>query len=352
MPNTRTYSEAARWHARLASGASTPQERSACLEWQQASTEHEQAFADAERLTTVLRQLHAFDPRMQALANAALEMPPDREAPVRQPTRRRFALGAGLAAALALVMVSAHLLTGDGRSAEVATYQTAVGETRRLELADGSVVHLDTDSRLAVSMQPHERRLELIAGRALFEVAHDSSRPFSVAAGAGRVVALGTRFQVQREERRVIVTLEEGSVAVQGIGPAAARETRLQPGEQLSFVGADGSGWSERRVDTELVTSWSRGRNVFRATPLAQAVEQINRYATRKIRIGDPALSDLPVSGTFLAGDSDVIVAAMTAVLPLRGVGKEDEIVLLARAPEHTAGDTISGRGREQAATP
>ena len=77
------------------------------------------------------------------------------------------------------------------------------------------------------------------------------------------------------------------------------------------------------------MTSWRQGRHLFRATPLAEAVEEVNRYASRKVRLGDPALAELQVGGNFIAGDSEQIVAAFAAVLPVRIVqGGNNEIIL------------------------
>ncbi len=73
-------------------------------------------------------------------------------------------------------------------------------QTRRdVTLADGSVVHLDVDSEINVSFSSGHRDITLVNGRALFEVAHDASRPFVVSAGQSHTTALGTHFQVQRE---------------------------------------------------------------------------------------------------------------------------------------------------------
>src|SRR3546814_2068180 len=66
--------------------------------------------------------------------------------------------------------------------------------------------------------------IEFRQGRAMFDVAHDASRPFVVDAGLGTVTALGTRFQVQRNEDRVSVTLLEGAE----IGRASCRERVCQ----------------------------------------------------------------------------------------------------------------------------
>jgi transmembrane sensor len=143
-------------------------------------------------------------------------------------------------------------------------------------------------------------------------VTHDPQRPFVVDVGPDtRVTALGTRFQVRTEDKGAAVTLLEGSVRVE-----RGRESRvLEVGEQALLAAAGGI--DVHAVDLEETTSWSRGWMVFRGQSLRYVVDEVNRYAERKIRIADPALTGLQLSGNFYLGDSASMVAAMSVVLPL-----------------------------------
>ena len=201
-----------------------------------------------------------------------------------------------------------------------------------MDLQDGSIVYLDVGSRVNVQMSKAERRIELAVGRAFFEVAHDSARPFSVSAGGARTVALGTRFQVALSQQLVSVTLLDGSVAVADTNESGNWREVLRPGQQLRYSAASRSK-EKREVDAAALTGWSHGRLVFKGTPLAEALEEVNRYAATKVRIGDQALADLPVGGNFIAGgSSDDFVEALAAVLPLKIVRVgADEIVLFQR---------------------
>jgi transmembrane sensor len=132
---------------------------------------------------------------------------------------------------------------------------------------------------------------------------------------------------VERSSAELVVTLAEGIVTVAAEKSDAARTERLAPGEELS-IAADGSGWMKRKVDARAATSWSAGRLVFREARLADALQQVNRYAATKVRLADSSLADLPVSGNFIAGDSEAVVAAFAAVLPLEIAGSGDELLL------------------------
>ena len=135
-----------------------------------------------------------------------------------------------------------EVAVGGGRlQDEPLVLSTNRGEVRKVTLSDGSVVTLDSDSRLLVWMRSDRRYLELDHGRVHFEVAHDRSQPFTVMADGGSTTALGTVFDVERRAQcQVNVVLFEGKVAVtppcqpqRGDGPIVKRY--LEPGQRLRY---------------------------------------------------------------------------------------------------------------------
>jgi transmembrane sensor len=314
---------AARWYARVHAPDCTGRDREAFENWLRADSEHWRAYADAERTVRRFDQLIENDERMCELADEAF-------GDVAPPARRRWAVPAALAASLIVALVAVRLGAVNELSPLTAVFATRADEQREVVLADNSVVHLDVGSEISVEVSGAARQITLVRGRALFDVAKDPERPFTVSAGVTRTTALGTKFQVHNGSERVVVVLAEGSVAVT-TGEGAAWEERLAPGEQISFEGRH-SIPVKRSVDTYMATSWSRGRLVFRGTPLAEAIEEVNRYSTRKLRLADPSLATLPVGGNFIAGDSELILSAFVAALPLRSVdGGGGEILLFRR---------------------
>lgn len=324
----RTLQEAARWQARLHAEDCSERDRLAFREWQQSQGEHAQTTELAQAVLAGVDRL-AQQSRLQTLADEAFA----RYDQVGTRKSRRWLLPAALAATVLLGVFVFRVATETYSAAQAIAYETAAGERRNVELSDGSSIEMDAGTRLNVTMSADRRLVELQAGRAIFVVAHDASRPFSVDAGGARTTALGTQFQVQRQDRQVIVTLTEGSVAVtpesaDGVPIANAWQERLTPGEQL-IIDQVTTERGRKFVDPAIVTSWTHGRHLFRATPLAEAVAEVNRYAAKKVRLGDPSLAELQVGGNFVAGDSEQIVAAFAAVLPVRIVqGGNNEIIL------------------------
>src|SRR3546814_7306185 len=121
----------------------------------------------------------------------------------------------------------------------------------------------------------------------MFDVAHDASRPFVVDAGVGTVTALGTRLQVQRNEDCVSVTLLEGAVGIATTGHGDARSLRLVPGQPAHYA-PQTRRWTVEVTDADALTSWSQGLPVFGATPLRDALAEINRYSDVKLVLSDP----------------------------------------------------------------
>jgi transmembrane sensor len=313
--------EAEHWFARLRSEECSAVERMAFRQWH-AQPQHASAYAATEALWEEAQHAQSH-PEIERLMREVLEQT--------QPAtvaRRRWQMPAALAASVAVIAVALSALLLWPAPGDV--YQTALGERRTVTLDDGSVVTLNTETKLRVRFRADSRALELIRGEALFDVAHDAQRPFLVSAGDSRVRALGTRFQVRRDnDEQIKVVLLEGRVEV-------AREEvgdrlEMAPGEQVSFTKPDRP-MTRRAIDPEAALSWTSGRLVFRATPLVEAVAEVNRYAKTKIRLADDSLSQLRISGTFVTGDSELLARALETDMPVHAdFGDGKEIVLRRR---------------------
>jgi transmembrane sensor len=309
-PGEDVLEEAERWFVRLMDGNCSADERAAFVQWR-ATPAHAAAYAATERLWRRMGDL-AGNPELERLAaEARAATAPRQRARDRRP---RWRLPAAMAACTVLA-VAAMLLVFRLTSPPPVVYATGPAQRHTVKLHDGSRVTLNIDTELAVRIHGNVRELTLRHGEALFDVAHDAQRPFRVSAGGGRVTALGTHFQVSNRDREVVVTLLQGSVAVDR--DASDEHLRLRPGQQAAF--AVGSGRiATRTVDTDVISSWARGRLLFRATPLADVIAEVNRYAATPLRLADPSLAETPVSGTFPIGDSRSVALGLQALLPLQ----------------------------------
>lgn len=257
--------------------------------------------------------------------------------PDRLPAYRRVAPYAIAAAALLALAAGAFILivqpSVTGPAAHMASdrFATAVGEIRTFTLADGSRITLDTDSAVEVVLTGTIRRLRLERGRARFDVAHDPGRPFRVETGAGIVTARGTLFDVARLDGQVHVVLLRGAVDVEISSSGASRSTahveRMRPGQQLT-IGRQVPA-PVRAVVSE--PKWPTGMLEFDGAPLRDVLAEANRYGSVPIRLADPALGELRVTGAYRAGDTAGLARILAATFGLRHAATADGAILLAR---------------------
>jgi len=226
--------------------------------------------------------------------------------------RKWLALAAGVVVALALGWGATQELTPHK------TYLTAIGQQRAVRLADGSLIQLNTHSRIDVRYNWRTRDIRLVEGEAQFTVARDAMRPFRVAAGSVSVEALGTQFTVQRyatERTRVLVT--EGRIMI-NMDDRDQRAKLLLAAGQIAEIRRQGSGRA-LTVHTVSLTesarqlSWLQGRIRFSGQTLAEAASEFNRYNSTQIVITDPAIGNKRISGIFPATEADAFASTLQA---------------------------------------
>lgn len=298
---TKADAEAAAWHTRLGSRSVTTAAIEEFYDWRSDPVNAE-AYRKVETLWVKAKALEGQPDIQSAVAEALARK--------RRPSRSIVWVGAVTATTgLAMALAGASLWL-DSRNA----YSTDVGETRVVQLADGSTVRLDTGSSIKVAYRRAERLVTLEGGRAHFDVAHDIQRPFVVRSGETQVRAVGTVFDVQRSGATITVSMVSGLVEVTGAEIPAANPQRLSGGEQVRI---SPKGRQTLRINAAEATSWTEGRLVFRDTPLSQAVTEVNRYLTQKVVLAPGTPETVLVSGVFRTGDRAAFVSAASELFAL-----------------------------------
>jgi transmembrane sensor len=292
------HEDAAAWFARSQSGCIGAEDLEALNAWLQAAPGNRQAFEDIAAVWTAIEPARR-DPGIMAARERT-----------RTTIRRRslFKFAVPLAAAGVLAAVGVGLFQFAPGSPIL--YGAQVGQTSTVRLPDGSRVTLDTDSAIRVwPRMRKERRIELVRGRAHFEVAKDHTRPFIVSTTQGSVTALGTEFDVRLRPNGMKVVLVEGRIRVQpASGASGAKPLVLNAGDQV--VSTKGI-WRLSRADTRTETSWLRGDLVFNDQPLSVVAEELNRYSSQKVYIADAAVGRSQLSAVLKAGDTATFISAV-----------------------------------------
>lgn len=294
----RLSDEAIDWLVHLGSGRATAQDRLAFHRWRQNSAAHEAAAVEAEALW------HAIGETRQADELRLQGTPLPAGAVRSHPVGRRVLFAGAAAASVAAAAVALPAL--GPLSGLYADHATAVGDRKRVVLADGSVVVLNTATAVSVDYSAKERRVVLHDGEALFEVAKDADRPFVVVAGDAEVKAVGTAFVVRLKRVFENVTVSEGTVEVK---MSDRPPIRVVAGQQMDVSESDG--FRLRMVDTDAATAWQRGKLIFNRRPLESVVAELQRYRAGRIVILGDRLKALEVTGVFDLDDTDRILRAI-----------------------------------------
>ena len=315
--------EAAHWLVRLDGDDVTVAEEAAFDAWLSKSEVNRAAYARACEAWEAVDQV-ALDPTVQALRISVLAG----RRPKRRPSLTQIAaIAAALVVSVGLGVVA---VDGSGVAAWLAgetRYATDVGERLDVVLVDGTALTLNTDSRLAIRYRGDRREVRMDRGQAYFDVAHDSSRPFSVEGGGRRVTALGTRFEVRVDPHAFSTTMLEGSVVVVPLkvaGDPVARRVVLEPGETLSA--RPGRKTVVAAQVRATAPAWRDGMVEFDNEPLSVVVAELNRYSRQPIRLRDQRLNTLPVSGVFKVGRPEGFLEALTALHSVGVVDSGDAI--------------------------
>ncbi len=206
-------------------------------------------------------------------------------------------------------------------------YVVGHGEQRHVTLPDGSRMTVNTNSEVKVLFDPAARIIALPRGEAFFEVAQNKTRPFIVRAGETEIRALGTKFNVHRENTRTEVLVAEGHVRVLSTRDATIEPRDLFPGDQLQLETSTRTA-SVTTVDAARETSWVSGMVAFEDTPLDQVVSEINRYIRKPFIITAPQLSTIRLTGRFRTGDMESVKFALRDRFGIEAMENEREIRL------------------------
>lgn len=248
-----------------------------------------------------------------------------------RPRRRRWPLLAGLVAGLLIAVVAGGFAWRDLAHVERGTWRTATGARQVVHLSDGSIATLGSDTTLSVAFSRSLRNLDLTHGEAFFDVAHNATRPFVVHAGAYRVIAVGTRFEVRRDADKLRVVVTRGLVRLQS-GQDAAQAPAMLPAGSIATIDGDDVSVQHVPLDQAVeLLSWREGYVVFHGTPLADAIREFNRHNARKIVIADPSLHELKVGGNFRLDNSDAFVRLLQRVFPIHATQHGERIELSRR---------------------
>lgn len=276
-----TIDAAIAWHFRLREG--NEEDWLAFAAWLEADPERSGYFDEVAAVDQILPLA------MESAAPLSVVAVNDDQAP----GRGLRALGwlipsAGAAAALALA-----LGTSQWRSVKPAQYVVAAppGQHRQVIIADGSTALLSGGTRLILDRN-NPRFAKLATGEAVFMIRHDSSKPFSVAAGDHTVEDVGTTFNLLIDPGRFSLEVLSGAV----LFDPERSSTRLMAGQTL--IANRGSNPVIARKNPAGMASWRHGELSYSGVLIQAIARDLSRNLGTQIVAG-PDVSNLPFTGTI-----------------------------------------------------
>lgn len=152
---------------------------------------------------------------------------------------------------------------------------------------------MNTRTSISAREQNSSATVELVAGEASFTIPERADKPFNVMAADGRISAFGAHFDVRVAGSTACVTCFANDVRVHYSG----QDVVLQARQQVTY-GRDKIG-SIVMIDPVVVAAWQKGLIIFTMTPLADVVEELNRYRPGRIVLLNSELAHIPVNGRF-----------------------------------------------------
>ncbi|QXI21084.1 FecR family protein [Pseudomonas iranensis] len=301
---TAVRDEAAAWFVRLQEPDVSVEQRQRFDAWLNEHPQHREEFQLLQGMWTAADLLPTS--RLMALAETP---PPRRE---RRPLLHYAVAASVLAVALGLGLFSGLNQPGGYR----AEFATVLGERKHVALPDGSVIDMNSRSRLLVRYEQDHRVIELSAGEAMFSVEHDASRPFIVEAGSGKVTVTGTRFDVRRDATQTRVAVEQGTVKVQGSAAPDNQFINLTAGLGTA-VDAQGKVLPAYAVNPAELTAWRNGKLVFNNASLGEVAAEVSRYRDKPLTVSQPNVASLRLTSVFKSDDTDALLKALPSILPV-----------------------------------
>lgn len=291
--------QAVNWLIEMQSGQLDSGRQQAWQAWLHSHNDHRRAWAHIQRVN---QRLHGLS---SPLAHAAINAPTSSSR--RQALKLLLLLGAGSVAAWS-VRDRLEL------PALMADYRSSVGERRKVALADGSQLQINTDTSLDVRFDNGQRLIKLLEGEIMMTVANDP-RPLQLLTAEGSLHAMGsgTRFNLRQLTGRTQLAVFAGSVELSPNQQTGAT-LLVKAAQQVSFTRKH---WDAIRPVDASSGAWADGMLVAAHMRLADFLAELSRYRRGRLNC-DAKVADLLISGSYPLNDSERILDMLEVALPVK----------------------------------
>lgn len=159
------------------------------------------------------------------------------------------------------------------------------GERKKITLSDGTLITMDSGSKLSFPEQFSDSREVYLNGEAFFEVTRNKEKPFIVYANQGKIEVLGTKFNIRSWENinKVHLAVTEGKVSFQN-NYNDTDIVFLKKG-QFSVIDSTLSPTQPSKISEDEVFGWMNNEKYFVDTPLIEVLAQLERWYNIDIKL-------------------------------------------------------------------
>lgn len=225
---------------------------------------------------------------------------------------------ASLVAALFCIVIFASFFTYEQYTPSFQnTYLTSNEVNKNIKLPDTSVIALDKNSKVNITYYKDKREVELLEGKVLFDVYSNKNRPFTIKVNNSLVTVLGTKFEIQKEEDKLNVSVIEGKVSVrQNTNNKSKILAILQKSDSLD-VNNYGEVIELKQVNSKMIAVWQKDKLLFEQTNLSNVVNEFSKYLDYKVSIENKELESLPITGEFSINDFENLMKSLSIIHPI-----------------------------------
>jgi len=286
------------WYVRLNSPNCLPEEQQQFHKWLNAAPEHQAAF---------LRIDQAWS------AGSVIQGLPYRKTNTRNPVNYWMSA----VAALLIGFIFVYFARPKPEQNLTTEYYTAPhNQQKTIELKDGSVLTLHTNSVVSAEYTKELRELRLHRGQIFLQVTQDSARPFRVHTDQGIIRVIGTQFAVQQLTDDLKITVVEGVVGLLKPQDNSGDQKPilvLSKNQQVLYSDAL-HGAAATSVDAARETSWAKGRIVFEGTPLSEVLTTINPHLRIPVEVVDDELAQKRIVGSISIRDATTAAQSLAEI--------------------------------------
>lgn len=192
-------------------------------------------------------------------------------------------------------------------------YATAFGQTRQVQLPDGSVVMLNSNSKLTFEADLKNKAIREVwlTGEAFFSIKHTPTHAkFQVHTNDLDVEVLGTEFNVSDRNQTTKVVLTSGKVQIK----AANSSATLKPGDMAEFSRKTRQ-LTQHKVRTELYSSWKQNLWILDGETMTEVAQRIHDSFGVQVVFENQSLAKEKISGTIPTGSLEEVTEIMSDLL-------------------------------------